>query len=221
MSVLLRGSASIRMGIERASRGWRHHGSPPSRGARASHELPRALCRNCDEGGATRYDFATWQRDLAPLRSPLALGPVRVTLSTIDVLEPTPSSAGGPGRRVGPFGDVQRRHTGPRAPRHPHDPRWACSATSTVGIRAHPPRRRRTTSRRHEQPTPLTPLGADRPRRHPDQRLSGTPTTTVRPRRSPTPGRPRDQRPTTAVSGGPLPVHPDVAGPPSRSQQSC
>jgi hypothetical protein len=67
------------------------------------------------------------------------------------------------------------------------------------------PRRPRTTGQRDETPTPLTPLGADRPRRNPDQRLSGTPERTRHPSVRNRPRPPRFQHPTTTVLGGPPP----------------
>ena len=70
------------------------------------------------------------------------------------------------------------------------------------------PQTLRTTSQRDEQPTPLTPLGADRPRRHPDHRLSGTPKQTRYPGARNTKVRPHDPRPTTPVLGRPLPDRP-------------
>jgi hypothetical protein len=70
----------------------------------------------------------------------------------------------------------------------------------------HRPRPRRTTGQHQAQPTPPTPLGADRPRWHDDHRLNGTPEQARAPGARYRPGPPRDQRPMTSVLGGPLPV---------------
>jgi hypothetical protein len=123
---------------------------------------------------------------------------------------------------------AQARDGGPRAASRgrlmshigtPDDP------DAPSALRAHPnrpPQRERTTSQRHETPIPLTPLDAK-------QTTPQTPVSVctehqqqdASPKRSQHQGLPRDQRSTTSVSGGPLPVPAsDTTGAPDRSSST-
>jgi hypothetical protein len=120
-------------------------------------------------------------------------GPVERAVLASD--RPTCSTA--PSRSdVGLSSDARRRQTGPPSPAQADDE----------------PTRRDT--------DPAHSPGDDGPRTHPDQRLSGTPRRTRHLSARNRSLRPRDQRFTTAVLGGPLTVHPD-AHPALGPQRRC
>ena len=191
MSVLLRGSASICVGIERASRGWRRHGSPP-RPRRSRRQ--RVAARSGRRGGPVRRGVLASNRPTCSVTTPRA--------------------------EVGLFSDAYRRQTGPPLAECRDRSGRTRTPTHSVRKQARLPQRRRTTSQRNEQPTPLTPLGADGLRRHPDQRPSGTPKRTRHPSARNTPPKPRDQRPRRQSRAVRHPPTSDATGP-LRPPQSC
>ncbi len=136
---------------------WRHHGSPPSRRARAATRVARGVTAGALTPGPTLpevrgvFDVSLTSK---PTRIPERRGPSAgwACLATY-----------GRGRQAHLF--------------------VVCCVLADVGLlndpsprqQAHPPRPRgRRANAKHNQPR-LAPLGADRPRWHADSRLSGTP----------------------------------------------
>jgi hypothetical protein len=202
-----------------APRGCRHHGSPPQSNALA---LPATAARAVTGLRRSCAEALTLGASRAPTTSNPPITRVRCRRVAAHSVSPTRAAAYRPDARVGLFGAMCSRQTGPCARSRPRGLTWARSARSAHAKQAHPPRRRRMTSQRDEQPTPLTPLGADRPRRHPDKRPSGTPEQKRHPsaRNTPTPApRPAPHDGSLGRSATRSPQSRKAQ--PSRLQQSC
>ena len=108
-------------------------------------------------------------------------------------------------------GPVQRDHIAPDRPTRPDAPPTTDAgpfSASTARKQAHPPRAQAETSQRTEAPTPLTPLGAARPRRARHRRPHCAPR-----RLQPATPRPRHgERTATELSGRPAARRPQPTG---------